>query len=101
MYRDQGTHGGSLNDTQASANDAARLAALLKDTNADGFFGDTISSSGLEEFYNDAMAAGHPTAIQPEGGGTVSSLNFTSMGWGYWSYPTIPPGISRILQTKY
>ena len=88
---DQGTHGGSDNHTQAGIDDAARLAALLKGSNGDGFFGDTISSSGLEEFYNDALADGHPTAIQPEAGGTIASMNFTSMGWGYWKYPSAPP----------
>ena len=46
---------------------------------ADGFFGDTISSSGLQEFFDDALANGHPTAIQPEAGGTTGSMNFTSM----------------------
>ena len=56
---------------------------MLKVTDADGFFGDTISSSGLQEFYDDALADGHPTAIQPEAGGSPGALNFSSMGWGY------------------
>ena len=79
---DQGTRGGSLNATTAGADDASRLAALLKATNADGFFGDTIGSSGLQGFYDDALAEGHPTAIQPEAGGTPDALNYSSMGWG-------------------
>ena len=56
---------------------------MLKVTDADGFFGDTISSTGLQEFYDDALADGHPTAIQPEAGGSPGALNFSSMGWGY------------------
>jgi hypothetical protein len=43
---DQGTRGGSLNSTKAGIDDAIRLADMLKQTNADGFFGDTIGSSG-------------------------------------------------------
>ena len=43
---DQGTRGGSLNNTKAGIDDAIRLADMLKQTNADGFFGDTIGSSG-------------------------------------------------------
>jgi hypothetical protein len=79
---DQGTRGGSLNRTKAGIDDAIRLADMLKQTNADGFFGDTISSSGLQEFYDDALNNGHPTAIQPEAGGTPGALNYSSMGWG-------------------
>jgi hypothetical protein len=45
---DQGTHGGTNNHTAAGIKDAKRLAALLTDTNSDGFFGDTISSAGLQ-----------------------------------------------------
>lgn len=56
---DQGTKGGSPhNSTAAGANDAASLADLLSSTASDGFFGDTISSSGLAEFYADSVKAG-------------------------------------------
>ena len=82
---DQGTMGGSLNATKAGIDDALHLSEMLRLTAADGFFGDTISSSGLQKFYNDALANGHPTAIQPEQGGTPGSLNFSSIGWGYWT----------------
>ena len=80
---DQGTRGGSLNATKAGIDDAFRLSELLKATDADGFFGDTISSSGLQAFYDDALADGHPTAIQPEQGATPGALNFSAIGWGY------------------
>jgi hypothetical protein len=39
----------------------------------------------------DSVAKGRPAAIQPEAGGTPGSLNYTTMGWGYWRYPFIPP----------
>jgi len=82
---DQGTRGGSLNATKAGIDDALRLSEMLKLTGADGFFGDTISSSdsALQQLYDDALSAGHPMAIQPEQGGTPGALNFSSMGWGY------------------
>ena len=76
---DQGTRGGSLNKTKAGIDDAERLSQMLKVTNADGFFGDTISSSGLREFYDQGIKRGHPLAIQPEGGGTPAALNYSSV----------------------
>ena len=89
---DQGTRGGSPNNpTAAAAADASRLAALLSATGADGFFGDTISSAGLQRFFDDSVKDGRPAAIQPEAGGTPPSLNYTTMGWGYWSTERAPP----------
>jgi hypothetical protein len=57
------------------------LLRIYKEGTTDRVLGDTISSSGLQEFYDDALKDGHPAAIQPEAGGTPSSLNFSSMGW--------------------
>jgi len=49
---DQGTRGGfPINKTAASAADSTSLASLLSATDSDGFFGDTISSAGMSEFY--------------------------------------------------
>ena len=90
------------NSTAAGDADAARLAALLASTGSDGFFGDTISSSGLQRFYADSVKAGRPAGIQPEGGGVPSSLNFTSMGWGYWKYPAAPPvDLMKFLEPRW
>ena len=62
---DQGTHGGNLrNLTAAAATDAERLAQLLAATGADGFFGDTITASGLKEFYQDSVRAGRPVTLK-------------------------------------
>jgi len=36
-----------------------------------------------ETFWDDSVAANHPLALEPEGGGTLASLNYTKMGWGY------------------
>ena len=48
------------------------------------------------------MANGHPVAIQPEAGGSPGALNFSSMGWGYWKYPKIPPvDLLKFLETRY
>ena len=64
--------------------------------------GDTISSTGLQQFYADAIADGHPVAIQPEAGGSPEALNFSSMGWGYWKYPKIPPiDMLKWLEPRY
>jgi hypothetical protein len=94
---DQGTSGGDpANRTHAGASDAKRLSALLADTDSDGFFGDTISSSGLEGFFDDSVKDGRPAAIQPEGGGTVASMNFTSMGWGYWREHAAVPTVDLL-----
>merc|ERR1712232_528566 len=37
-----------------------------------------------------AVEANYPLAFEPEGGGSDQALNWATMGWGYWSYPTIP-----------
>ena len=34
-------------------------------------------------FWDSAVAAGAPLAMEPEGGGEFQSLWFTKMGWGY------------------
>lgn len=36
-------------------------------------------------FWDSAVAAGAPLAMEPEGGGEFQSLWFTKMGWGYVS----------------
>ena len=96
---DQGTHGGNpRNLTAAWAQDARRLAGLMVQTDADGFFGDTIGAGGLEEFYRDSVKAGRPSAIQPEAGGTLAGLNYTTWGWGYWANDQrfLPPLVDKL-----
>ena len=36
----------------------------------------------------------YPIAFEPEGGGTDDALNWSTMGWGYWQYDTVP-GVDR------
>jgi hypothetical protein len=45
--QDQGTRGGSLNQTKAGIDDAQRLSEMLRVTDADGFFG----GGGSPPFY--------------------------------------------------
>eukprot|EP01084_Bolivina_argentea_P290193 498408_1 len=61
------------------------MAQFLNDTGGDGFNGDTMSSVP-EEFYTYSVNTyGHPIAIEPEGGGSLQSLNYDTIGWGYWT----------------
>jgi formylglycine-generating enzyme required for sulfatase activity len=83
---DTGTHREPLSDEDT-------FAKLLKQTNGDGFNGDTMGFVP-ESFYASAVAADYPIAFEPEGGGTDAALNWATMGWGYWSYPTVP-GVDR------
>jgi len=69
--------------------DADTFAKLLKQTGGDGFNGDTMGFVP-EEFWTAAQKVGHPEAFEPEGGGIDASLNWSTMGWGYYSYPQVP-----------
>ena len=46
-----------------------------------------------EAFYDAGIAMHHPLGIEPEGGGSLETLNHTIMGWGYWSYTTPAPSV--------
>ena len=75
---DLGTHREPLNDE-------ATFAKLLKQTHGDGFNGDTLGFVP-RSFWESATKADYPLAFEPEGGGTDDALNWSTMGWGYWSY---------------
>jgi hypothetical protein len=83
---DLGTHREPLSDEDT-------FAKLLKQTNGDGFNGDTMNVVP-ESFYKSALALDYPIAFEPEGGGSDDALNWATMGWGYWSYDTAP-GVDR------
>jgi len=70
--------------------DEHTFAKLLKETNGDGFNGDTMGEIP-ESFWSAAQKANYPIALEPEGGGKDESLNWDTMGWGYWNnYPFVP-----------
>lgn len=79
---DQGTR-------DEGTDDYVTLTELLKQVNADGFNGDTMSYVS-EEFWSQSLKNNHPVAIEPEGGPQEATLNYTKMGWGYWRYEFIP-----------
>ncbi len=84
---------GSHRDAQ-NRSDAQILAWLTNATNTDGFNGDTMGSVP-EEFYQASLDVNHPLGIQPEGGGIEDSLNWDTMGWGYWNYDSVAPAVSK------
>merc|ERR1719424_1583507 len=43
-----------------------------------------------QTFYDAGVKRNHPMALEPEGGGDLESMNWDTMGWGYWQYPYIP-----------
>ena len=79
---DNGTRREALDDQHT-------LAALLKQTGGDGFNGDTMGSIP-RSFWAAALQDSYPIALEPEDGGTDASLNWATMGWGYWLYPHVP-----------
>ena len=43
-----------------------------------------------QSFWNASVKVDYPLAFEPEGGGIDESLNWSTMGWGYWTYPEAP-----------
>jgi formylglycine-generating enzyme required for sulfatase activity len=71
--------------------DSKVYAKLLKQTGGDGLNGDTMGFFP-QEFFDESAKLGHPISLEPEGGGSDQSLNWETMGWGYWNYPAFPAG---------
>ena len=63
--------------------DEVVLGQLAEAVGADFVNGDTMELMSASFFW-DAVAAGNPVALQPEGGPILNSLSWTKMGWGYW-----------------
>ncbi|KAA6465442.1 formylglycine-generating enzyme family protein [Acidobacteria bacterium AB60] len=95
MLWDQGTHDPGTANWDASAR-------AMKEVGADGLNGDTLD--GFPRAFVEASdAAGHPLALEPEGGvGDDQLLAWNTMSWGYWKYDT-EPKISRYkwLETRH
>lgn len=79
---DTGTHREPVDDAHTFAN-------LLKQTHADGFNGDTMTSVP-KNFWDASKEVDYPLAFEPEGGGIDEELDWATMGWGYWTYPVVP-----------
>lgn len=77
--------------------DAQHLNQLWEKIGADGFNGDTCTGLSSEFFqvpfhviFN-TLKTQYPLGIEPEVGvDTVQELQWNTMSWGYWEYPTIP-----------
>lgn len=63
--------------------DEDTLASMLKQTDGDGFNGDTMVEVP-EKFWSASTKISHPLALEPENGGAPTSLNWDTNGWGYW-----------------
>jgi len=71
--------------------DQATLAEMVKKTGGDGFNGDTMSDVP-KSFWDAALHKSYPMAFEPEHAERSPdvALNWTTMGWGYWNYPSKP-----------
>jgi|EP01046_Picozoa_sp_COSAG06_P051698 hypothetical protein len=75
---DQATKGGlPRNETAAAITDAHRMTAILKETNADGVFGDGNGGGNgvMSRFYQGGIDAKHPAALQAESGVRLCRLS--------------------------
>jgi gamma-glutamyl hercynylcysteine S-oxide synthase len=81
-----------LGTQRPQQSDPQSLSALGAALGADFVNGDTMTFMD-QAFFTDSVQAGNPLALQPEGGPTYQSVNYTSMGWGYWPNPDpfVPP----------
>lgn len=66
------------------------LAQLIEETGADGVFGDTMAEMGEKLFeLTDSV-------LEPEGGGTLRSMNWTISGWGEDWYNGTEPCVDTL-----
>ena len=72
-----------------SDTDAKVYATLLKLTDGDGLNRDTMDSFS-KEFYAESARLGHSIALEPENGVEDEALDWSTINWGYWSYPKAP-----------
>jgi formylglycine-generating enzyme required for sulfatase activity len=72
----------------STADDSCIMTHLLNAIGADGINGDTMNSVG--QSFGDYEGSPGRFAIEPEDQGEYASLQWTTMGWGYYYYPYIP-----------
>jgi len=66
---------------------------LLAEVGADGINGDTFE--GVPRAFRVASdTAGHPLALEPEGGPSDEAVQWNNLTWGFWDYRFVP-GVSR------
>ena len=80
-YNPWDTPGFTTRRTSLGATQPESLAALLVKTGADGFNGDTMRDIP-EDYFGASVRAGRPAAMQAEGGASLQSLAWTTLGWG-------------------
>ena len=71
-------------------NDSTTMAIIQEQIGADGFNGDTMQSIPQDFWGQSDVKRSYPIALEPEGGGDDESLNWSTMGWGYFSYNHVP-----------
>jgi len=82
MLWDQGTRDVGTTNWDATTRAMAEIGA-------DGINGDTLG--GVPRVFRMASdAAGHPLALEPEGGPPDEALAWNNLTWGYWKYPFVP-----------
>ena len=92
MRWDNGTRPGGLTEPGV-------MTRLQRETGADGFNGDTYGEIP-RAFFDHGAAEGLPPAMQAEGGGTLNSRLWSTLGWGegfYWLElkPNEPPVVDE------
>ena len=82
--------------TRDSGNpDYITMAEFLAESGADGFNGDTMYNIS-EDFYTYSVNKyDHPIALEPEWGGTLDTLNWDTLGWGYWPCSNYKPNVDK------
>ncbi len=82
MLWDQGTRDEGVPNWEATAR-------LLAEIGADAVNGDTLD--GFPRVFESAAdRAGHPMALEPEGGFADQALAWNTMSWGYWEFSFVP-----------
>ena len=68
-------------ETRYEGAEPASIVTLVRETGADGINGDTLYTIP-EAFSDEGVARGQRVALQPELGGSLGSLGWTTLGWG-------------------
>eukprot|EP01084_Bolivina_argentea_P147351 257821_1 len=85
---DQGTRPSGLSDNEM-------MAKFLYEIGADGFNGDTMNNVP-ENFYTYSRDTyNHSIAVCPEWGGTLQSMNYDTLDWGYWPSANYTPNVAK------